>query len=151
MSGMAVASLSASDTGRVTMESIRKRLEQDLQMAVSRLRQMGGAVAVEELPGAIGDNSPFADEVDVIQANASREIGFATRELLVDRVNRLSAALDRLAEGDYGTCVECDEPISPARLRAMPEVQTCVRCQDRIERLGRRPEAEEVEVLAEDE
>ena len=133
------------------MESIRKRLEQDLQVAVSRLRQMGGAVAVEELPGAIGDNSPFADEVDVIQANASREIGFATRELLVDRVNRLSAALDRLAEGDYGTCVECDEPISPARLRAMPEVQTCVRCQDRIERLGRRPEAEEVEVLAEDE
>ncbi len=133
------------------MESIRRRLEQDLQAAVGRLRQMGGAVAVEELPGAIGDNSPFADEVDEIQANESREIGFATRELLVERVNRLSAALDRLNEGDYGTCVECDEPISPARLRAMPEVQTCVRCQDRIERLGRRHEAEEVEVLAEDE
>ena len=133
------------------MESIRERLEQDLQMAVGRLRQMGGAVVVEELPGAIGDNSPFADEVDEIQANESREIGFATRELLVERVNRLSAALDRLNEGDYGTCVECDEPISPARLRAMPEVQTCVRCQDRIERLGRRYDAEEIEVLAEDE
>ena len=133
------------------MESIRKRLEQDLQEAVGRLRQMGGAVAVEELPGAIGDNSPFADEVDEIQANESREIGFAMRELLVERVNRLSAALDRLNEGDYGTCVECDEPISPARLRAMPEVQTCVRCQDRIERLGRRYDAEEIEVLAEDE
>ena len=133
------------------MESIRKRLEQDLRMAIGRLRQMGGAVAVEETQGAIGDNKPFADEVDEIQANESREIGFATRELLVERVNRLSAALDRLNEGDYGTCVECDEPISPARLRAMPEVQTCVRCQDRIERLGRRYEAEEVEVLAEDE
>lgn len=133
------------------MESIRRRLEQDLKVAVGRLRQMGGAVAVEDLPGAIGDNSPFADEVDEIQANESREIGFATRELLVERVNRLSAALDRLKEGGYGTCVECDEPISPARLHAMPEVQTCVRCQDRLERLGRRYEAEEVEVLAEDE
>lgn len=133
------------------MESIRKRLEQDLKTAVGRLRQMGSAVAVEELPGAIGDNSPFADEVDEIQANESREIGFATRELLVERVNRLSAALDRLNEGGYGTCVECDEPISPVRLRAMPEVQTCVRCQDRIERFGRQHEAEEVEVLAEDE
>ena len=133
------------------MKSIRKRLEQDLQEAIGRLRQMGGAVALEELPGAIGDNSPFADEVDEIQANESREIGFATRELLVERVNRLSAALDRLNEGDYGICVECDEPISLARLRARPEVQTCVRCQDRIERLGRRHEAEEVEVLAEDE
>jgi RNA polymerase-binding transcription factor DksA len=125
------------------METIRERLEEDLRTAVHRLRQMGGAVAVEELPGPIGDNSPFADEVDEIQANERREIGFATRELLVDRVNRLSAALDRLRDGEYGTCVECEEPISPARLRALPEVQTCVRCQDRIERTGRQFEREE--------
>jgi DnaK suppressor protein len=151
MIGMAVAVTSASRIGRVIMESIRKRLEQDLRTAVGRLRQMGGAVALEELPGVIGDNSPFADEVDEIQANESREIGFATRELLVDRVNRLSAALDRLNEGEYGTCVECDEPISPARLRAMPEVQTCVRCQDRIERFGRQRELDEVEAAADDE
>jgi RNA polymerase-binding transcription factor DksA len=96
------------------METIRERLEEDLRTAVSRLRQMGGAVAVEELPGAIGDNSPYADEVDEIQANERREIGFATRELLVGRVNRLSAALERLRDGEYGTCVECEEPISPA-------------------------------------
>jgi len=133
------------------MDSIRKRLEQDLETAVGRLRQMGGAVAIEETPGAIGDNSPFADEVDEIQVNGDREIGFATRELLVDRVNRLSAALDRLAEGDYGICVECEEPISPARLRAMPEVQTCVRCQDRIERFGRQLEPVEVDAAGDDE
>jgi len=130
---------------------IRTRLENDLRTAVSRLRQMAGAVAVDELPGAIGDNSPFADEVDEIQASGDREIGFATRELLVDRVNRLSAALQRLKDGDYGTCVECEEAISPARLRAMPEVQTCVRCQDRLERMGRQFQQVEVEALGDDE
>ncbi len=130
------------------MDNIRKRLEQDLQMAVGRLRQMGGAVALEEVPGAIGDNSPFADEVDEIRANEDREIGFATRELLVDRVNRLSAALDRLNDGEYGTCVECGEPISPARLRALPEVQTCVRCQDQLERFGRQRGMAEAEAEA---
>ena len=127
------------------METIRERLEEDLRTAVGRLRQMGGAVTVEEVPGAIGDNSPFADEVDEIQANERREIGFATRELLVGRVNRLSAALDRLNDGEYGTCVECEEPISPARLQALPEVQTCVRCQDRLERLGRQFDQDEDE------
>ena len=66
-------------------------------------------------------------------------------------MNRLSAALYRLNEGDYGTCVECGEPISPARLHALPEVQTCVRCQDRIERFGNRPDVEEVEAVADDE
>jgi len=135
------------------METIRERLEEDLRTAVGRLRQMGGAVAVEDVPGAIGDNSPFADEVDEIQANERREIGFATRELLVGRVNRLSAALDRLNDGEYGTCVECEEPISPARLQALPEVQTCVRCQDRLERLGRQfdQDEDEAETVSDDE
>jgi len=118
------------------MDDTRTRLDQDLKAAVSRLRQLGGAAAVEERPGTIGDTCPFADEVDGIQASESREIGFATRELVLERVNRLSAALDRMNEGEYGTCVECNDPISPARLQVMPEVQTCVRCQDRLERLG---------------
>ena len=122
------------------MDSVRERLERDLRAAMGRLRQMGGGVMLEEMPGALGDNSPFADEMDEIQASESREIGFATRGLLVERVNRLSAALDRLNDGGYGTCVECEEPISPARLRAMPEVTTCVRCQDQLERFGRQLE-----------
>jgi RNA polymerase-binding transcription factor len=117
----------------------RKRLEQDLKQALARLRQLEGPVAVEEIP-VLGDNSPFADEVDEIQASERREIGFATRELLVERVNRLVAALDRLNDGEYGQCVECGETIAPARLRAMPEVATCVRCQDRLERYGRQLE-----------
>src|SRR5437899_10504482 len=130
------------------METIRERLEEDLRTAVGRLRQMGGAVAVEEVPGAIGANSPFADEVDEIQANERREIGFATRELLVERVNRITAALDRLNDGEYGTCVECGEKIAAARLRALPEVQSCVRCQGLLERRGRQHELEPVEVEA---
>jgi RNA polymerase-binding transcription factor DksA len=119
-------------------DGIRKRLEQELQTAVSRLRPRDGAVAVEEWPGAIGSPCHFADEGDAIQASENREIGFATRELLLTRVNHLSAALGQLNEGEYGTCGECGESISPARLHAMPEVQSCVRCQDQLERLGRR-------------
>jgi DnaK suppressor protein len=132
------------------MRGMRERLEKDLSLAVNRLRQMGG-VALDELPGPGGDNTPFADEVDEIVASEEREIMFGTRELLVDRVNRITAALDRINTGEYGTCVECGETIAPARLRALPEVQTCVRCQDRIERLGRRARVETVEVGADEE
>jgi RNA polymerase-binding transcription factor DksA len=118
------------------MDDVRNRLDQDLQTAVSRLRHQAGTVAlIEERPWAIRDSCSFADEVDGIQANESREIGWATRELLMERVNRLSAALDRMSEGAYGSCVECGEVISAARLHAMPEVQTCVRCQDGLERV----------------
>jgi DnaK suppressor protein len=133
------------------MNAIRKRLEQDLRAAVARLRQVGGAAALEDLLGASGEHWAYADEVDEIQANERREIGFATRELLVDRVNRITAALERLDNGEYGRCVECGENIAPARLQVLPEVQTCVRCQDRLERIGRHLDRAEVEVGAEDE
>jgi DnaK suppressor protein len=132
------------------MEGMRKRLEQDLKVAVGRLRQMGGGVALDELLGPSGEHWAFADEVDEIQANERREIGFMTRELLVDRVNKLAAAIERLDDGEYGTCVECSEAIAPARLRALPEVETCVRCQDRLERLGRQLEAVEVDNSGDD-
>jgi len=133
------------------MNGIRKRLEQDLRIAVGRLRQVGGAAALEDLLGTSGEHWSYADEVDEIQANERREIGFATRELLVDRVNQIAAALERLDRGEYGMCVECGEAIAPARLQVMPEVLTCVRCQDRLERLGRHLQAVEVEVGADDE
>jgi DnaK suppressor protein len=132
------------------MNGIRKRLEQDLRMAVSRLRQVGGAAALDDLLGPSGEHWAYADEVDEIQANERREIGFATRELLVGKVNRIVAALERLDQGEYGQCVECGEAIAPARLNVIPEVTTCVRCQDRLERQGRHVPAAEVEVGIED-
>jgi len=132
------------------MDGIRKRLEQDLRIAVGRLRQVGGAAALEDLLGTSGEHWAYPDEVDGIQASERREIGFATRELLVERVNRIVAAIERLDAGEYGVCVECGEAIAPARLRVMPEVTTCVRCQDRLERMGRHLEAVEAEAGAED-
>ena len=70
------------------------------------------------------------------QVRGNRESS-ARQYALVERANRLAEALERLRGGDYGTCEECEEPIAPARLRAMPEVRTCVRCQDRLERMSR--------------
>ena len=122
------------------MDEVRDRIEKELGSVMDRLRQLGGAVVIEEFPGALGDNSPFSDPTEEVQVQGEREVSFATRSLLVERANRLAEALDRLREGEYGTCEECSEPIAPARLKAMPEVTTCVRCQDKIERLARRLE-----------
>lgn len=122
------------------MDEVRDRIERELGSVMERLRQLGGAVVVEEFPGAVGDNSPFADPTEEVQVQGEREVSFATRSLLVERANRLAEALERLREGEYGTCEECGEAIAPARLKAMPEVTTCVRCQDRLERSARRLE-----------
>jgi DnaK suppressor protein len=115
------------------MERVRKKLERELQILLSRLRQLGGASPVEEPPAPAGGHTVF-DEADLIQANEHRELGLLTRERLVDRANKLSAALDRIGKGTYGVCAECGEPIEAGRLRVLPEAETCIRCQERLER-----------------
>ena len=119
------------------MEDIRQRLESELNSTMNRIRQTGGAIVVEELPGADADNVPLAGDVDVIGVNEDREMSFAMRSLLVERANKLAEAIERLRAGEYGLCEECEEPIALRRLLAMPEVVTCVRCQDRLERTRR--------------
>ncbi len=81
------------------MDEIRKRLESELSHTLNRIRRMGGAVVFEEFPGAVGDNSPFADEVDLIQVNENREMSFATRSVLIERANKLAEALRAAPRG----------------------------------------------------
>lgn len=114
---------------------IGERLMHELDQALERLRQRG--VVIETAPGTSTEPLSWADPIDQIQRSIERDISFATRSLLLERAQRLAMALDRFRDGRYGICDECEEPIPPARLVAVPEVTTCVRCQDRRERADR--------------
>lgn len=57
-----------------------------------------------------------------------------TRERLADRINRLTAALERVVEGTYGRCEGCGRDIERPRLEALPEASRCLECQARSER-----------------
>jgi DnaK suppressor protein len=120
------------------MDELHVRLERQLRETMERLKQLGGAIVVEDVPPPVLNNSSLSDSVDSIRESEDREISLVTRGLLVERANRLADALDRLRNGTYGRCEQCGEPIAPARLKAVPEVTTCVRCQDWIERHAKR-------------
>lgn len=45
-----------------------------------------------------------------------------------DRLAELDQALRRLAEGDYGRCERCRQPIGVPRLTARPAARTCISC-----------------------
>ena len=73
------------------------------------------------------------DEVDVAVANHSLYIANVQEGL--ERSIRAAAreALVRLEEGEYGRCIECDGPISPKRLKAVPWTDHCLVCQEALE------------------
>lgn len=48
-------------------------------------------------------------------------------------LREIEAALARMDEGRYGTCVDCGRDIGWARLQAQPTAMRCVQCQRRYE------------------
>src|SRR5512136_1005689 len=46
----------------------------------------------------------------------------------------ISEALERIAENSYGVCANCDNPILPKRLEAVPWARHCIQCQGLFEK-----------------
>ena len=73
------------------------------------------------------------EQIETVQLAGQRE--FAAGAL--DRQNRMMAqiraALKRIDDGEFGICLECEEPISPKRLAALPWAGYCLHCQELLD------------------
>lgn len=72
------------------------------------------------------------DDWAVADAMAGFDIAMVSRD--VAEIGEVERALKRIDEGSYGRCIDCDEPIPPARLHAYPAAARCIRCQEAVER-----------------
>ena len=61
----------------------------------------------------------------------------ALRDRAAQQLELVDAALARLADGTFGTCLRCGKAIAPARLEALPWAAHCIDCQGIVDR-GRR-------------
>lgn len=50
------------------------------------------------------------------------------------KLREITSALNRLRTGTFGSCQECEKPISSRRLVAIPWADHCVRCQEHLQR-----------------
>ena len=62
-----------------------------------------------------------------------QELDETTDMILADEAQQVELALQRLAEGNYGSCVDCGKEIPPDRLKAVPEAIRCIDDQRRYE------------------
>ncbi|MBD3273206.1 hypothetical protein GF385_02530 [Candidatus Dependentiae bacterium] len=51
----------------------------------------------------------------------------------IDELKLIDNALERLKKGEYGFCIDCQEPISSKRLETFPYAARCIVCQEAIE------------------
>ncbi len=82
-----------------------------------------------------------ADVLDqaVNESNREFSLRLAGRERLM--LEKIKYALDCLAEGEYGACEGCGNPVNYRRLLARPVARFCIDCKTQAEQLERRSRA----------
>ena len=92
-----------------------------------------------EHPGSLDDEveetSPTNDNhlAETATATLGREIDYTLGDNAEQVLSEIDAALKRIEEGTYGTCVNCGEEIPRERLEANPWASLCIDCKRRSE------------------
>lgn len=79
-----------------------------------------------------------SDEADAAVSTDLRERAMWLAQDTRQRLDLIEQALQRLEDGTYGRCLVCGGSINPQRLEALPYATLCIRCQQQIDRRGRR-------------
>jgi DnaK suppressor protein len=104
-------------------EVLRSFLEDErvrLETVIAQMDAKGGK--------NLGYGNHMADDATEAYEQAK---GLALRQNAEQVLAQVTVALDRFDEGRYGICGRCGQDIDPARLKALPYVTLCLRCQQR--------------------
>jgi DnaK suppressor protein len=121
-------------------EELEKRLRQSREEVQAAVRSRTDAAPDEQPVIGPGAHIGQGDDMSTAEMLSHDAEHYAEHEsnLLQD----IDAALGRLESGGIGICISCGRDIPEERLLATPTVQTCVPCQERIEKeqgTGRAP------------
>ncbi len=104
----------------MNQEALKTELEQRLAALLARLSNIKKDVT----------QSHSGDSAEQAQERENDEVVDAIGNETKQSIQIIQAALDRIADGTYGECAGCGEPIGEARLQAIPEATRCVSCAD---------------------
>ena len=71
-----------------------------------------------------------ADALDEVQHASERELAIRNLDRESNLLRSVRLALKRVNDGSFGTCLHCEEEISPKRIAAVPWAANCIQCQE---------------------
>src|SRR5258707_15880716 len=96
------------------------------QIELAQMMRKRDGIAIEKTP----------DALDEVQLATERELTTRNLERESKVMREVRAALDRIQQGTYGTCLHCEEEIGSKRLNAVPWAPLCIACQEQDDRMG---------------
>jgi RNA polymerase-binding protein DksA len=110
------------------LEARRRLLRAELQAKLN----------TQDNPALLGLQNRMQETDDWAVADLETALDVAEISRDAAELREVEAALVRMEDGNYGTCLECGQPIPFARLAASPSAPRCIACQERLEAATRR-------------
>jgi DnaK suppressor protein len=101
-----------------------KRVLKAKQADLTHMIRNRDGIAIEKCP----------DSLDEVQYATERELAIRSLDRDSNLLRNVRAALSRIDEGSFGSCLHCEEDISPKRLAAVPSTAFCIVCQEIVDR-----------------
>ncbi|WP_203999061.1 TraR/DksA family transcriptional regulator [Virgisporangium aurantiacum] len=139
----ATSAKSAGNAGRAAAAKRGTRSEADTEEIRNALRERHLELRTEydqtvadiaELQRDRLTDSAGDDQADTGTKTFEREQEISLANNILERINQVERALERLDEGSYGWCERCGNAIPVERLAAFPSATLCVSCKQLEER-----------------
>ena len=112
---------------KAALEEARKKLFQMKEQLLEEFSEDLG-------PGRDGAKEDGMDTYDLASSERDREISLLLTDREREKLWAIDDALERIEDGTYGICENCESEIAPKRLEAMPFTRLCVSCQSEQEK-----------------
>jgi DnaK suppressor protein len=104
--------------GMTNNEDIAKALKVRLSELAGRVAEIDSELR-KPLPADSEERATDLENHDALEGIKNSEI---------HEIRQIQGALKRIAEGNYGVCVQCGADIDPKRLKALPNATRCISC-----------------------
>jgi DnaK suppressor protein len=108
---------------RGVAESLAAERAGTMQRLAGLEREFAGIVESAASAGTDDEHDPEGATIAFERQHTAALLDQARQHLA-----QIDAAMLRLADGSYGTCENCGQPIGAARLAARPAAATCINC-----------------------
>ena len=108
------------DKFRSILESIRTKLLGDVEKSNQNVRT--------------SEAEQMADISDDAARTYNRQLEGEIGNQEWQRLKQVDLAIQKIEEGEYGICSQCEEPIPEARLQVVPFTEFCTQCLSEMEK-----------------
>jgi len=105
---------------RSQLESIRSELLGDVEKSKQHVKE--------------SEAGQMADISDHAASTYSRQLEGELGEQEWQKLKQVDMAIEKIAEGEYGVCAQCEAAIPEARLKVVPYTEFCTQCLSEMEK-----------------